>query len=108
MALLLLVPAQIFGLFWTAPALALCQNLSPVAVRARAAAVRIVAANLVGVSFGPLLTGGLSDWFKAQGLDAATGLRYSLMCGAGLFAWAVVHWLLALRALAKEAKTGAA
>lgn len=102
MALSLLALPTIFGGFWTAPAIALTQNLAPVATRARAAAVRIVAANLIGVTLGPLVAGLLSDWFVAGGDSEAVGLRNALICFTALFAWAALHWVFALRALARE------
>ncbi|MCP1470351.1 putative MFS family arabinose efflux permease [Sphingobium sp. OAS761] len=102
LALGMLLLPTIFGAFWTAPAIALTQNLAPVATRARAAAVRIVAANLIGVSAGPLVCGMLSDHFgKAYGAPSI-GLRMALMVFAGLFAWAAVHWLVTVRALQRE------
>lgn len=101
-ALALLALPTIAGAFWTAPAIALTQNLSPVATRARASAVRIVAANLVGVALGPLAVGALSDWFAARGGTPAEGLSSALLVFIALFAWATLHWLLAALALRRE------
>ena len=101
-ALLMLILPTILGAFWTAPAIALTQNLAPASMRARAAALRIVAANLVGLALGPLLTGALSDWFAAGTGDSSVGLRDALAFMALLFLWAAVHWIFAARALRRE------
>ncbi|OCC23333.1 hypothetical protein MB02_11925 [Croceicoccus estronivorus] len=106
-ALAILLLPTIFGAFWTAPAIALTQNLSPVATRARAAAVRIVAANLIGVSTGPLVCGLLSDWFGRMFGDPSAGLRMALTIFSAAFLWAAFHWLLALRALRREREDAA-
>jgi len=105
-ALYLLVIPTILGAFWTAPAIALTQNLSPVATRARASAVRIVAANLIGVSAGPLVLGIMSDQFGGAMGDPAAGLRTALTVFTLLFAWAAAHWLLAARALRRDMAAG--
>ena len=105
-ALGLMILPTILGAFWTAPAIALTQNLAPVPMRARAAALRIVAANLVGMALGPLLTGALSDWFTADTGSSAEGLRDALAVMTLLFVWAALHWVLAARALARELREG--
>ena len=107
-ALALLILPTILGAFWTAPAIALTQNLAPVAMRARAAALRIVAANLVGMALGPLLTGALSDWFATDAGSNAIGLRNALAVMTLLFIWAALHWVLAVRALRRELREEAA
>ena len=101
--LLVLVPTYILNSLWTAPAIALVQSLAPVSMRARASAVNIVAANLVGISLGPLVAGILSDLFAyLRGGDAILGLRDSLMCLALFSLWGAWHWTLATRALRRE------
>ncbi len=106
LAMALLIFPTIFGSFWTAPAIALTQNLSPVATRARAAAVRIVAANLIGISTGPLIGGLMSDWFGAALGDPSAGLRMALTAFTVMFVWAAAHWLFAARALWRERSAG--
>ncbi|WP_375196249.1 spinster family MFS transporter [Sphingobium sp.] len=103
-ALMLLVLPIILGALWTAPSIALTQSLAPVAMRARASAVYIVAANLVGVSMGPLVAGLLSDCFaELRGGNAAQGLRDALMSITAFFLLGALHWTLAARALRREA-----
>lgn len=106
-ALLLLIPTVILGALWTAPSIALTQSLAPVAMRARASAVYIVAANLVGVSMGPLVAGVLSDVFASlPGSDPANGLRYAMMVLTLFFFVGAGHWIWASRILKREG-TGA-
>ena len=108
-ALLMLIPAIILGALWTAPSIALTQSLAPVAMRARASAVYIVAANLIGVSMGPLVTGVLSDWFaRLRGGDAAMGLRDAMMSITVLFLLGAWHWAMAARLLRREAAAAGA
>ena len=103
-ALLMLIPAIFLGALWTAPSIALTQSLAPVAMRARASAVYIVAANLIGVSMGPLVAGVLSDWFaQLRGGNAALGLRDAMMSITVLFVLGAWHWSLAARILKREA-----
>ena len=105
-ALLMLIPTFILGALWTAPSIALTQSLAPVAMRARASAVYIVAANLIGVSMGPLVAGVLSDWFAhLRGGDAAMGLRDALMSITFFFVLGAWHWTSAARTLRSENET---
>lgn len=102
-ALLLMALPIFLGAIWTAPSIALTQSLSPVNMRARASAVYIVAANLVGVSMGPLVAGVLSDWFaNSHGGDAARGLRDAMIVLTVFLFWGSAHWLVAARQLRRE------
>ena len=104
--LLVLIPSYIVGSFWTAPSIALTQSLAPVSMRARASAMNILAANLIGVSMGPLVAGVLSDAFAyLRGGDAALGLRDAMICLTAFFLWAAWHWTMAMRALKQESTT---
>ena len=104
--LLVLIPSYIVGAFWAAPSIALTQSLAPVSMRARASAVNIVAANLIGVSMGPLVAGILSDAFAyLRGGDAALGLRDAMMFMTLFLAVGAWQWTLAARALQRENTT---
>ena len=70
-------------------------------MRARASAIYIVIANLLGVTLGPLVVGALSDWFAALHGDAAAGLRDALIVATLMLVWAIIHWMLAARALSR-------
>jgi len=102
-ALLLMVAPITLGALWTAPSIALTQSLAPVAMRARASAVYIVAANLIGVSMGPLAAGVLSDAFaKLHDGNAALGLRDAQMTLTVFFILGAGHWAYASRLLKRD------
>lgn len=101
MLLLMIVPLILGGL-WTAPTIALSQGLAPVAIRARASAIYIVFANLVGVSMGPLAVGILSDSFAAASGDTAVGLRNALLCITCVLLLGAWHMFCATRHLSRE------
>lgn len=104
--LLILIPSYILSSLWTAPSIALVQSLAPVSMRARASAVNIIAANLIGVSMGPLAAGILSDLFAyLRDGDTTLGLRDSMICLTGFSLWGAWHWAQAMRALKKEITT---
>jgi MFS transporter, Spinster family, sphingosine-1-phosphate transporter len=108
-ALLLMAVPITLGALWTAPSIALTQSLAPVAMRARASAVYIVAANLIGVSMGPLAAGALSDLFaNLHGGDAALGLRDAQMALTVFFVIGAAHWAHVSRLLKRENEAGAA
>ena len=69
---LMLVPMICCTIF-VAPALALVQNLSPVAARATATALLLLAFNIIGLGGGPLAVGMLSDMLGKA--DVADPLR---------------------------------
>lgn len=85
--------------FYLGPTLALIQTLSPVPMRAVAAAIKMLCLNLVGMGLGPLIVGALSD-----GLTAAFGeasLRVALSITVTLGLWSALHFWLCGRALAR-------
>ena len=55
------------------------QGLVRPRVRATAAAVYMFGLNMIGLGFGPLLVGVLSDTLAAGGMNAADGLRWALI-----------------------------
>ncbi|WP_257839044.1 MFS transporter [Phenylobacterium sp. J426] len=65
---------------YVAPALALVQNLSPVAARATATSLLLLAFNILGPGGGPLAIGMMSDGFAAAG--AAQPLKLALIATA--------------------------
>ena len=85
--------------FYLGPTLALIQTLSPVPMRAVAAAIKMLCLNLVGMGLGPLIVGALSD-----GLTDAFGeasLRVALSITVTLGLWSALHFWLCGRALAR-------
>ena len=91
------------GNFFLGPVLALIQTLSPVPMRAVAAAIKMLSLNLVGLSLGPLVVGVLSDWMKPEMGDASIGLALSVL--AVLNIWSAFHFWLCGRALQKSRAT---
>ncbi|MGH6985399.1 MAG: spinster family MFS transporter [Caulobacteraceae bacterium] len=59
-----------------APTAAVIQNLTPLRMRARAAAIAIFIINLLGLGVGPLIVGSLSDYLRP--ILGAESLRYAL------------------------------
>ena len=105
-----LVIPLILGGLWTAPSIALTQNLAPVAVRAQASAIYVIFAKLIGVSTGPLAVGLLSDLLAKETGSAALGLRGAMMAVVAVLAWGAIHLSLAILHIKREeqAKAGAA
>jgi predicted MFS family arabinose efflux permease len=77
-SLALMIVPMIGCTMYVAPALALVQNLSPVASRATATALLLLAFNIVGLGGGPLAVGALSDALRAT--QVADPLRMALLC----------------------------
>jgi MFS family permease len=89
-----LVPvAFLVNTLYLGPTLAMTQGLVSIRMRAVAASVLLLCANLIGMGLGPLFAGALSDALAARyGTDS---LRYALMV-LGLFSvWAAIHYTLA-------------
>lgn len=76
-SLALMIVPMICCTSFVAPALALVQNLSPVAARATATALLLLSFNIVGLGGGPLAVGVLSD--TLAGADVVDPLRIALM-----------------------------
>lgn len=77
------------------PSIAAAYAIIPASVRATASAVILLGVNLIGFGLGPLVTGGLSDYWHDKGLGADS-LRYAMLAiipaqlaAIGLFALAI-------------------
>jgi MFS family permease len=89
LALSFMAMSALVGAMVTAPLMAVVQSIVPPCLRATATAALAVSAAIVGLGFGPLLIGILSD-----GLRPALGtgsLRYALVMVCPLFLWASWH-----------------
>ena len=62
LALLCLLPANIFGTFWIGPSSAAIQELVPPTMRGMAAAVYNFIVTIIGLGAGPQVVGILNDW----------------------------------------------
>lgn len=88
---------------YTAPALALVQNLSPVASRATVTALLLLGFNLVGLGCGPLAIGMLSDALAAQ--QMADPLRVALLWTAPVCLVAAMGYFAVSRVVLRDAAT---
>lgn len=115
LALVLLAIPGVFSASYYAPVLAVTQNLVGSRMRATAISIVLLAFNLIGMLFGPLVAGALSDaYFRVSlpssvapsacsrataDIDAACqvasaqGVRYALATICLLFIWAGAHYL---------------
>ncbi|MEJ1962210.1 MAG: MFS transporter [Gammaproteobacteria bacterium] len=83
---------------WMGPAYGTVQNLAGPRRRAMAAAINLLAVNLIALGLGPLLVGALSDYIHTW--FATSSLRYSILSVVAVtYTWASVHFWLASRTL---------
>lgn len=105
-ALAIYLPAAFLGAFYLGPSFALIQSLSPIAMRATAAATMLFVINIIGLGLGPLIVGKVSDMLiPTFGTDS---LRYALLFTYLINIWAAAHYMLAGNALGRDAKKAAA
>lgn len=104
----LLTAATVSTSVWYGPIFAAIQGVVPTRQRATAAAVHFFIINMVGIGFGPLLFGLLSDGLNGGfelfglhvgGVGAAQGVRYALAIGACAGAIATVFLMIASSAI---------
>ena len=99
-SLALLVVPMICCTMFTAPVLALVQNLSPVASRATATALVLLAFNIVGLGGGPLAVGLVSDALTEA--QVADPLRLALICLAPVAVLAALAYLAVSRVVVRD------
>jgi MFS family permease len=105
-AILIMAVSSVFAGFWVGPTYAAVQNLVPPYWRAQASALLLLAFNLLGMGFGPLLVGLLSDAMASSYGDES--IRYALvwslltaLIGAALYWRGSAHYQKAMQ-VAKE------
>lgn len=96
----LIIPILLTSL-WYGPVFASVQSLVQPRTRATAAAVLLFVINIVGLGFGPLLVGILSDVLGAR-LGAADGLRWSIIVMAFVGTLSLVSFVMASRTLRQQ------
>jgi predicted MFS family arabinose efflux permease len=96
---LFIIPAFLSN-FYLGPTLALIQTLSPVNMRAVAAAIKMLCLNLIGLGLGPLIVGFLSDLLTP--LYGDSSLRIALASFTLIGLWGTTHFILCGRALASK------
>jgi MFS family permease len=123
--LVILTIPGFFSPTWYAPTYAITQNLVSPRMRASAVAILTVVMSLVGMAFGPIVTGALSDHFAAQAFQAhgdfaalcpakagalvavcreasIEGLRWALVSVSALFFLAALQFAQAASHLPRE------
>jgi len=99
-AILFYFPALVLGAFYLGPSFAIVQSVSPLAIRATAAAITLFILNFIALGFGPLFVGMVSDaLMPTLGKDS---LRYALMGTSLINVWAGIHFMLAGPAYKRE------
>jgi len=98
-AVVMIIPTAL-GLAWLGPVLSAFQHIVPPNMRATASAMFLLINNLLGLGFGNLAIGSLSDAFQPTFGDES--LRYALLCCAGFYLLAAVLLYLGSRHLPKD------
>lgn len=106
----ILIVVIALGAMYLGPTYAAAQSLLTPHERAVGAALLLFVINLVGLGFGPLVTGALSDGFRSHLLSTglsdseatARGLVWSLRALLLVNIWASVHFVLAARTLRED------
>lgn len=94
--LLFLIP-QALGLAWLGPIIAAVQHIVPPNMRATASASMLFINNLIGIGFGTLLFGFLSD--RMTPLFGDQALKYSILFGLGFYLLSSALYFVASKTL---------
>lgn len=96
---LFLIP-QALGLMWLGPILSAIQHLVPATMRATASASFLFINNLIGIGFGTLFFGLISDALAVRYGDES--LRYAILAGLGFYLVAAALFAAASRSLNRD------
>ena len=89
-----------FGGWYLAPCLAANHFLVGIRMRAMASAILLFVLNLIGLGFGPMLTGFVSDYLTPEfGND---GLRYALCLTMLINIWCAFHYYCCLKTIKQD------
>ena len=94
-----LIP-QALSLAWLGPVIAAIQHLVPPTMRATASALFLFINNLIGIGFGTLFFGMMSDALAARYGDGS--LRYAILYGLGFYVLAAALYLIAAPKLRRD------
>lgn len=100
LSFLFLLPPTALGLMWLGPVLAALQHLAPPAMRATTSAIFLFINNLIGIGFGTLFFGFVSDALGASQGDNA--LRDAIILGLAFYVLAAILFLAAATRLERE------
>jgi predicted MFS family arabinose efflux permease len=102
-ALLLLIPHYLFGGLWFGPVLSSTQGLVPREMRATAGSIALFILNMIGIGFGSLVVGKLSDTFNhGFGMGPAEGVRWALLSSTSFSLIAAALFFLAMKKIREE------
>lgn len=97
LALALFLVPQALAYVWLGPVLSAVQHLVPATMRATASASFLFINNLIGLGFGSLILGAVSDAMTAE--YGAEALRYSMIGALGFYLLAALFMAIAARHL---------
>jgi MFS family permease len=100
LAIAVLITPYLLNSLWLGPTFGTIQNLAPMRMRALASAILLFILNIIGLGFGPLLVGVLSDLLL--GTFGGESLRYSILISTVFYFWAGAHFLLAARSIRQD------
>ena len=109
-ALWMLIPYVALTAAYLAPSIAVTHRLVGLRERALASALLLLVLNLIGLGFGPIFTGKLSDIFRSmlvergvpESVALGDGLQYAILLTVFINLWAGAHYLLAARTLNRD------
>ncbi|HEY8537583.1 MAG TPA: MFS transporter, partial [Steroidobacteraceae bacterium] len=112
----LMIPSIALGATYLGPSIAATHQLARVPERAVSGAVLLFVLNFIGIGFGPMLTGAISDWLRdsyvsgGMELEAARalGLKYALCIMSLSNLWSAYHYFRAAKTLREDIATGQA
>jgi MFS family permease len=97
-----LLPA-LLNTLWYGPVYATAQSVVPPQYRATTAAILLFVLNMIGLGFGPMSVGALSDFLAGpMGLGVAEGVRWALIFSSGAVGIAVVLFWLARKTVRED------
>jgi len=99
--ILLLVPTTLTTL-WIAPNMTLNQGIAPLAMRATIVAISTFLINMIGLGFGPMVLGVVSDMFTHAYGNNEIGLRYALLAISPVYLVSATCFLLGSRFVARD------
>lgn len=88
--------------FYIGPCFGLINNLAQCRMRALFCAMTLFLANFGNLVIAPNLIGGISDWVAPNHIANAASLRFAMLCLVPTGFWAVAHYLLSAKDLARD------
>lgn len=99
--LLLLAIPTLLNSLWYGPVYAAVQGLAGPKLRATAVAIMLFIVNMIGLGFGPLILGAISDAMAAS-MGPAEGLRWAILITSAVGILAVILFFLARATIREE------